>query len=248
MAKGWYGNKFGHSLASRGIKTKCINNNSYEFPEYLDYEDVGIESIMYEYNKCIGENAIFGARAYAGSRHYDMNHFLLTGQQTGEYIHENGEIGWNQEIMEEAIDDFKEYIKNAPKYHGEVWRGMGLDLEYPLDKELLEKIIHASKTGEPLNFGTFLSTSVLYSSAYNYIYGQDLPIMIRIHKGNNSGVYLGNAIFRAIDEDDDYNQNEVVFSPDAQFKVVNFKSKNYYFNTFRGEEKKVGYYLEMEEI
>ena len=247
MSKGWYGNRQAHMLSSRGIKTKCFDNKINPFPSHIDYEDVNIESVMYDYNKCVGEEAIYGARAYAGTRHYDMNHYLLTGQKTSEYVH-NSEVMWNQEIMEKEIEKFKKYIDFAPKYTGEVWRGMGLDMDYPVDKELIEKIKHSLKTEEPLNFGTFLSTSVLYNNADNYIYGKDLPMMIRIHGGDNSGVYLGNAIFRAYDEDDDYNQNEVVFSPDVQFEIVNFKKEEYSFKTHNGYEEKDGYYLELEEI
>ena len=40
MSKGWFGNKFGHKLASKGIKTKIskvynINNEPVELPEFL---------------------------------------------------------------------------------------------------------------------------------------------------------------------------------------------------------------------
>lgn len=36
--KGWYGNRYGHSLASRGISVRQIKD-IYNFPEVIDYED-----------------------------------------------------------------------------------------------------------------------------------------------------------------------------------------------------------------
>jgi len=38
MSKGWYGNRYGHSLASRGISVKQIKE-IYEFPEVIDYSN-----------------------------------------------------------------------------------------------------------------------------------------------------------------------------------------------------------------
>jgi len=114
MSKGWYGNKMGHSLSSRGIRVadspktifgKKKNKLERKIEEYINgliRHDKTLERLQNMYIKgemcgCFDESGTDGIWDYAG---YEAMEFL------GEYVYED--LG----VEEISYDEYSRYIED----------------------------------------------------------------------------------------------------------------------------------------
>jgi len=106
------------------------------------------------------------------------------------------------------ISELEKGLEEAPKYNGNVYRGVGFSTE-----KKFKDFINASQNDGLLRFDGFTSTSLERKVADNFVKMGDKPFRVSMEIKSSSGVYLDGASYYR------KNQEEVLFKTKSTFAV-----------------------------
>ena len=146
MSKGWYGNKMGHSLASRGIKSRIVNNYDVKYQNHLEY---AIEHTNYidrdgrvlydDLNELRYED---GSAIYVDEK--DRKYFRIVDAETGYSDIPDFDVFLYIEniVMKKSLDDFEWYFSGySKKEQKEIMEIIDEDLDEVISPIRSKKVI-----------------------------------------------------------------------------------------------------------
>ena len=143
-------------------------------------------------------NNLRSLQEYSGKNYNEVNEYLLTGKSRGD-----------RDILDSQIRNISKILSKAPKYEGEVFRGMRFE-----NQDKFNNFISQCGEGERISMRNFTSTSINKSVASKFAGSFDYSILCTIKSKN--GVFLG-SISENVDE------REVLFNHESEFKISDIK-------------------------
>lgn len=151
------------------------------------------------------ENYKNAVRAYTTERYKIINPALRDGIDSDKVIARM--TAKEHATIKREIDTVSEYLKDAPKFKGEVYRGVGFD-----DKSQFDDFINSFQGNTHTSSPQFTSSSILRSDAEYFEGVSDYSATLKIK--SNDGSYIGGlSEFRE--------ETEVLFDHSTKFKIKN---------------------------
>lgn len=159
---------------------------------------------MKESDYDIAERQITSVGNYTAKAYHDINNYLRGGVDMS-HLDEDDIMDMNENI--EFISDF---IKEAPKVEGTVYRGMGWSSDIGDPQKQYDDFMSGVNVGEDISLKTFTSTSTSKDTATEFLDQKENPIVLQIQSKN--GVFLNGASSLAY-------EREVLFDKNSKFIV-----------------------------
>ena len=166
-----------------------------------------------------GKEIMESIKSYTFNNYININEYMKDPQKmesdktTSQCVFDN---------LKKSISDIKQFIKDAPKFEGEVYRGLQYHTNDPESKKRWESFIKNVENSKEIKFGSFLSTSQSKLVAGNFAtkqyYGKNLKQCLITIK-TKSGVSI-KSISQVESED------EVLIDNDKTYKIIKFEKQD----------------------
>lgn len=177
-----------------------------------------------------GKKVMKSVHSYTFSNYININNYMKNPEKmesdktTSQGVFDN---------LKKSISNIKQFIKDAPKFKGEVYRGLQYHTNDPESKNRWEAFIKNVESSKEMKFGSFLSTSQSKLVAGNFAtkqyYGTNIKQCLITIK-TSSGVSI-KSISQVESED------EVLIDNNKTYKIIKFEKQ---------DEK--NHFLDLEEI
>lgn len=189
-------------------------------PTLVDDVKKNMESHISDLNKTPeGKDTLFRIEQYTGGDYKSFNDYLRTGKMSLRDIKGKARLikppKRKKEETDGEIDQVSDFIKNAPKMEGTVYRGMMWKQDKKSTKEF-NAFIDQMKEGSEITFPTFSSTSTDASTAMEFatLASKKEPVhSVVIDMQSKNGVYLDGASAFEVED-------EVLFDRQSKFKII----------------------------